>query len=197
MAKTKFILHGGMMRWQTDANKLYYQETVKSIVNPKVLLVYFARQDDEISELIKRDKNSFVWANPGLIIEFTVATEKNFVEQVMVNDIIFLAGGETQKLINTVIRTEINLGVVLDGKTLSGSSAGAYLISEWYYTNSGKEIRQGLGLLPIAVWAHYRAEEGTEFYLPETKEQEIKEELIAKIGDGELVLLREQEMIVR
>ncbi len=194
--KTKYILHGGMMRWRTEANRLYYHEMAKGMANPKILLVYFARKDDEIPELTKRDEGNFAWANPGINIEYTVATEENFLEQVKVNDVILLAGGETQKLIDAIKRTNIELKEAFEGKIISGSSAGAYLISSWYYTNSGKEVRPGLGLLPIAVWAHYRPEKGTEFWIPQDQEQEVMNKLKIKIGDGELVLLHEQEMVV-
>lgn len=194
--KTKYILHGGMMRWQSKFNKLYYQEMVKGVANPKVLLVYFARKGDEIPGLIERDKNNFTWANPGVKVEQTVAIEKNFVEQVRANDVILLVGGETQKLIDTVKRTEIDLKKAFEGKIISGSSAGACLLAEWFYNNSGKEIFPGLGLLPVAVWTHYRPEKGTEFWISEDQEHEVMNELRARIGDSKLALLHEQEMVV-
>ncbi len=196
MSKAKYILHGGIVKFQTEENKLYYQEMVKDLSNPTVLLVYFAREDSEVPKLTERDTNNFAWANPGVDIALDVANENEFIEQVKANDVIFFMGGATQKLIDAVERTGIDLKKALEGKIVSGSSAGAYLISKWYYTNSGKEIRQGLGLLPIAVWAHYRPDKGSEYYLSEDQEQVVKETLKARIRNNKLVLLHEQEMLV-
>lgn len=184
------------MRWQTEANRRYYQEMVKGLAQPKVLLVYFAREDDEIPGLIERDKNNFAWANPGVEIEYLVATEGDFAKQVQESDVILLADGETDKLIATVKRTGIDLKQAFEGKIVSGSSAEAYLIAEWYYTNNDREIRRGLGLLPIAVWAHYRPEKGSEYDISESEIETIEKEMLTHVSEDKFIKIPEQEMVV-
>jgi peptidase E len=195
--KTKYILHGGNERWQqTEANKLFYQEMVKGIKRPKVLLVYFARGFDKIPELFKKDKENFAWANPEIKIKFILAEEEKFVDQVKNSNVIFLVGGDTQKLLTTLKKINEDLKKIFENRVVAGASAGVYVLSKWFYTNSGKEIRAGLGILPIVAWAHYRAERGGIYWLSEDEITDIQKGLKEKIGDGKLVLLQEQEMVV-
>jgi len=49
---------------------------------------------------------------------------------------------------------------MLEGKTIAGSSAGAYVIgkySAFHDDESGGKIRKGLGLLPLRVVTHYES----------------------------------------
>ncbi len=102
---------------QTEANKSYYQEITKGLTKPKILLVYFARENEEVPEYIQRDKEYFAWTNPNLEAIFTVATEDKFVEQVRENNVIVLEGGKTSKLIDTVKRTGLDLKKLLKVKS--------------------------------------------------------------------------------
>ena len=60
-----------------------------------------------------------------------------------------------------VLKKYPNLKEVLRNKTIAGSSAGAYAIgrySPFHDDNSGGEVREGLGLLPLRVVCHYESE---------------------------------------
>ena len=46
---------------------------------------------------------------------------------------------------------------VILGKVIAGSSAGAYVLSRFFYTSS-HEIQEGPGILPIAIRCHYQGE---------------------------------------
>jgi hypothetical protein len=49
---------------------------------------------------------------------------------------------------------------MLEDKTIAGSSAGAYVIgkfSAFHDDESGGKVREGLGLLPLRVVAHYKS----------------------------------------
>lgn len=193
---TKYILHGGMLRPQTDQNRKYYHEIVKDIDAPKILLIYFPREEDMYEDLLNRDKQNFALSNPGKTFEYEIATIENLSEQIANCDVVFITGGETNKLLERIKQSNVDLKEATRGKVVAGSSAGAYLMSEWYYTNGGKEIRQGLGLVNVAAWAHYRADRGSEYWLSEEQIQGIEKELQEKIGDGEVVKLPEQEFVV-
>lgn len=193
---TKYILHGGMLRPQTDQNKKYYHEIVKDIHAPKILLIYFPREEDMYEDLLNRDKQNFALSNPGKTFEFEIATIEKLADQIVNCNVVFITGGETNKLLERIKESKVDLKEASHGKVVAGSSAGAYLMSEWYYTNGGKEIRQGLGLVDAAVWAHYRADRGSEYWLSEEQIAEIEKELQDKVPGQGVVKLPEQEFIV-
>lgn len=193
---TKFILHGGVMSPQSQSNKAFYEEMAEGIEKPKVLLVYFARESSEYDYLLNRDRDNFAWANPGKEFEFTIAESETFSEQIMNNDVLLIAGGDTERLFAAIKGTSVDMRELSKDKVIAGSSAGAYLISKWYYTNSGKEIRKGLGLINVAAWAHYRADRGNEYFVEDDQIAQIEQELKSKIDDGETALLHEQEFEV-
>lgn len=192
---TKYILHGGMMKHRSDSNKAFYKEMLKGVTDPSVLLVYFARGLDEYGYLYNRDKENFAWANPGIEVSFEIADEEEFTEQVKRNSIIFFGGGETQNLVDAVRRSSLDASM-LAHKAVAGSSAGAYLISRWYYANSKDEIREGMGWLPIATMAHYGSDPKYDYWLPQERLDVIEKRLQTKVDGGKVVKLPEQEFVV-
>jgi len=70
-----------------------------------------------------------------------------------------MRGGSTPKLLG-VLRKYESLKENLQGKTVAGSSAGAYAIgkySAFHDDESGGKVREGLGLLPVRVVCHYQS----------------------------------------
>lgn len=192
---TKYILHGGVTATRSETNRAYFREMVTGVHEPRVLLVYFAKEPDEYEYLYERDTGNFAWANPGVDIGFTIATQENLAEQIESHNVIYFIGGETQKLIDTVGVHDLSEDD-FDAKVVSGSSAGAYLLSRCYYANSRKAIFDGLGILPIAVWAHFRADRGHEYWLSEESIIQIENDLSDKVEGGPVVKLPEQEFVV-
>ncbi len=190
---TKYILHGGASAPQSEDNRLFYQEMVKDLTNPKVLLVYFAREFDEYDYLKNRDINNFRWANPEVQFTFAFANEDDFIRQVQEADAVFFAGGTSYKLIAALREQDVNLKQLFEGKIISGSSAGANMMSEWFYGYGAKEVGEGLGVLPITVFVHYKADKDTKFWLSDESTAEIEKELIEKSGRSEIIRIPEQK----
>lgn len=113
---TKCILHGGVMKVRSDTNKAFYEEMLKGVVDPSVLLVYFARGLDEYDYLFDRDTKNFAWAVPSVESRFEIANEKDLIDQVKRNNVILFGGGETKDLIDTVQRSGLDKSM-LNGKT--------------------------------------------------------------------------------
>lgn len=174
---TKYILHGGATSLQSEDNRLYYQEMVKGLYSPKVLLVYFARELHQYDALIKQDTDNFQWASPETTFTFLVANQDDFVEQVQWADVIFFGGGTSYKLIETIKNMNIDFARLFESKTVSGSSAGANVVSEWFYGHGAKEVGQGLGVLPITVYAHYKHPMVQSFGFPMRRLQKLKKNL--------------------
>ncbi|MEO6508631.1 MAG: hypothetical protein ABIO02_01640, partial [Patescibacteria group bacterium] len=61
---------------------------------------------------------------------------------------------------------------LIENKVVVGSSAGAYVLSKYFYSNGLKQIYNGMGILPIKVIAHYSRElEGVYNEIEEYKEE--------------------------
>lgn len=65
----------------------------------------------------------------------------------------YFHGGSTNKLLET-LRTYPDLKPLLEGKTIAGSSAGAYAIAQFGASHSEDAVREGLGLAPLRVICH-------------------------------------------
>jgi len=153
---TKYILHGGNTHTKSKDNNRFFQEIVKDCPDVcNLLIVYFSREENEWPELLKEDKENFISANPAKKINFVLASKdkQTFIKQVKQADAIYMRGGETVMLVNTLKGIK-NLKDLFSGKVVAGSSAGAYVLSR-YYIDSREDLGKGLGILPIKTFAHY------------------------------------------
>lgn len=153
---TKYILHGGKTSLKSADNKKFFQEIVKDLVSPiNLLIVYFARVESEWQKLLKQDKENFISANPGKVINFVLANKNKdiFINQIKEANAIYMRGGETIMLVNALKNIK-NLKELFKDKVVAGSSAGAYVLSR-YYIDSKDRLGKGLGILPIKSFAHY------------------------------------------
>lgn len=159
---TKYILVGGYPYKAADGGKAFYEELVAGFNEPaKVLICEFARSEDW-NELYEGDVNLMKELLPGKKLEFKLASEVGFAEEAKWANAIFLKGGSTDKLKDALTQgLDVQIETwkkLLDGKTLAGTSAGANVMSEYYYHLSQGNIEPGLGLLPIKVLVHYQSD---------------------------------------
>lgn len=193
---TKYILHGGANKFKTEDNLRFYREMINGYDNPSVLLVYFAREIDKYPELLDSDTQLFREVSPDKKICFTVASEDDFVSQAHSSDVLFFTGGSSYKLIDTMKKLNIDLENVFEGKTVAGSSAGANMLSEWFYGHTAKEVGQGLGILPINVFVHYNAEKNRPFWLSDERTHAIEDEIKYRSDNSMVHKIPEQKYIL-
>lgn len=154
---TKFILHGGFTRKDTESNRLFFKEFLHDVPrNGNVLLVYFASRTEgtvavsaeqiQKLEILSRDKN----------LKFIIADTENFLNQIRQSDAIYIHGGSTSKLLN-ILRMYPDLKLMVEGKTIAGSSAGTYALACFSPSHSEEVVREGLGLVPLRVICHYES----------------------------------------
>ncbi len=157
---TKYILHGGFTRIDNDLNRGFWAEVARDVPEDgTVLLVFFAAKEEDIPEKASSTIESIKTQANGKTLNFVVATEKGFLNQLTQADAVYIHGGRTPKLLK-VLKKYPDLKKYLDGKTVAGSSAGAYAIgrySPFHDDESGGEVREGLGLLPLRVVCHYES----------------------------------------
>lgn len=181
MIMTKYILHGGYTRQRNELNDKFFAEITKDVKeNSKILLVYFATDESNYEEFSKQEKNNFLRNSKLKSLIFEIATKDNFIEQIKESDVIYIRGGDTFKLLN-ILKQFPAFSNAIQGKIVVGSSAGAYILSTYFYSREKKKVFEGLKILPIATHCHH---EGN---------QKIVNLLKERGRDSELVLLADFE----
>ncbi len=158
MEKIKYIFHGGGARIESDSNTDFYRELVKDVPEDgTVLFVYFASRGDDYNERLMHDREQCIKVSEGKNLSFLVATEEVFIEQVAKADAIYLRGGSTQKLLDS-LKGYPNLRKHFEGKIVAGSSAGAYVLSTFYSSHYEDVASEGLAIVPVGVVTHFQSE---------------------------------------
>ena len=156
---TKFFLHGGNVNEPSESNRAYYRDIVASVgrSDVKVLCVYFARPEHRWDDSYAADRSNLQAAGSelGLHIQTTRAVYEMgaLLQQIADADLIFIAGGINGHLRET-LQNIPDLNSRLSGKTVAGISAGANLLAAFFYASTRSAVRQGIGLLPIALLTH-------------------------------------------
>jgi peptidase E len=155
---TKYILHGGETKVRNIHNRNFFREMVKGLNSPvKILDITFARKKKLWLEGYNKDKKKFLKAIKHKKLIFTLAKEKPEIlsRQIKSNEVIFIVGGSEMRYLVKELAKIKNLKRILKGKVVAGSSAGAYVLSRYYYTRLRGRVEKGLGILPIKTIAHY------------------------------------------
>ena len=119
-----------------------------------MLFVYFATERSKEEKKYKEDSariQSFVQEKKVVTMK---ATREHFMEEVEKADVIYIRGGDTQRLKST-LDTYPDFIRAIQGKVVSGSSTGAYVLSQYYFANSLGKVMEGYGCLPVGVICHY------------------------------------------
>jgi peptidase E len=185
---TKFILHGGFTRIDNELNRTFYQEILRDVPEGgKILIVLFAVDNPNTNknELFDSLAQKFTEQMSSKNILFTQATEVDFEQKLLEANAVYIHGGNTPTLLY-VLKNYKNIKEKFEGKTIAGSSAGAYALATYGTAHTEDHMRQGLGILPIRLVCHSESIE-----LPPSKTslkelQEIDTTL-------ELVILRDCE----
>ena len=156
---TKFILHGGFTRIDNELNRAFFREFLADVQDGgNVLMVFFASREDDPTDTFKELSERMQSEAADKKIRFVLATQERFLEEVQNADALYLHGGSTNKLLR-VLREFPLLEQYIQGKTIAGSSAGAYAIAKFGASHSEDTMREGLGLAPLRVVCHYESSE--------------------------------------
>lgn len=183
---TKFILHGGFTRKENELNQAFFEEFARDIPDGGTILqVYFASRTDDTSEAFKEQAAKVLEHSHGKDFNFAMATKEDFLTQLESCSAVYLHGGSTNKLLG-VLRTYPTLKPLMEGKTIAGSSAGAYALARFGASHSEEVVREGLGLVPLRVVCHYES--------PELPPSDASVSLLKKTApEIELVFLKDCE----
>ena len=151
---TKYILHGGFKPGAKQENDAFFSEILREAPKPaKVLLVYFAKESDRVEKNKLEDIEQFNKNKGDKILSFEVATEELFIEQVRNADIVYLHGGTTFKLLDS-LKQFSDLASLFRGKIIVGDSAGANVLCAAFYSLKNGP-GEGFGLLLFKIICHY------------------------------------------
>jgi peptidase E len=190
---TKYILHGGNTGRKTDDNKKFFHEITNDLLDPvRILCVYYAKEDkSKWPELFVNDQENFSSASPEKSLIFDMANDKTiiFIEQLKKADVIYMRGGNSTRILQEYLEKVPNLKNLWKGKVIAGSSAGAIVLSEYYYEN-GDEARpynKGLGILTIKSFCHYTEDQSDK--LMKLKEYGENVENVYTIPDEKFIII--------
>lgn len=188
----RILLHGGNSNKKSDKNDMFYRDIVQGVGKDtvRILCVYFARPEGRWENSYAEDQSIFraIGIETGIDVETTLATYdiQELLDVIAESDVIFINGGFKGHLKDTLLTIGVdNFCQMLQGKTLVGISAGANMMSKYYYSQSIEGVREGIGLLDIKLLTHYT---------PDRQEQMAK--LQAYEEDLPIITIAEEEYIV-
>lgn len=128
--------------------------------NGQILVVYFAKYKYRWPGMFKEDKEKFKRIAGKKSFELILASDNPdiFKKQLSGVKSVYIRGGKDWLLQRKLRKTKNNLPRLFSGKTIAGSSAGADLLSKYFYSIDTKKIESGFGILPIKIYAHYKSD---------------------------------------
>jgi hypothetical protein len=196
--KTIFILFGGNDRKSLDYGRQLSEEVAKHIPNPKILSCFFSWPEETWEQKAKVWKSWFSdHFTQGFIYDY--AKLDSFFEQIDAANVIYFHGGDTNLLFENLPNAE-ELRTHFDGKVIIGSSAGANMLSKYFWSSKRAVFGEGLGILDINVMAHYGTldHEGFKRTPEDWKREEaefqkrIGESVITRLPEGQFVVIEEE-----
>lgn len=158
--KTKYILHGGSAQTINTENDPFYAEILKDTPDTlKVLFVYFGNDPERNEERQKGNIEQFNRVKEDKKVEYKIAKEDKFIDQIKESDIIYIRGGSTPVLMEVLSKFK-NLSDAFKGKVVSGESAGMNSLAKYCFSKSGGGLANGLGILEVKTISHFDGVKG-------------------------------------
>lgn len=156
----KYLIHGGYYDEPLVTNDLYLSQltTYPNNNGNKVLLIYFAHPQTKWVELFEKDKRRISELSSISNLEFKIAEESTITQDIMQSSYINIRGGDSFELLKVMFRVA-NIESLFQNKVVAGSSAGAYMLSKYFYSNDYRKLGTGLGLLNTKIYCHYSADD--------------------------------------
>lgn len=193
--QTRIILHGGNSDRDTDKNNKFYNAVIESIDSEvvRVLCVYFARPERRWEDSYYDDQISFRRIEREMSREIETKLAKSsdpedFLRDIAEADVVFINGGIQGNLKETLLTIgEERFFEALQSKTLVGISAGANVLSKYYYSIATQGIREGTGFLDIKILTHYSEHDAKQLEMLKTHGEDLQ---IVTIPEEEYVIVR-------
>lgn len=157
---TKYILHGGAAKRDTEDNKKFFREITSNLSDSAtILVVCYAMKESCWDDVLNADKITFSSVSSEKNLNLVLADKKTsaFIEQIKNADVIYMHGGDTHVLKEYLDKIP-DLENVWKGKVVAGTSAGALVLAKYFYENDDDTYNEGLGIFPFKLFCHYTEE---------------------------------------
>jgi hypothetical protein len=186
---TKYVLAGGRDRHYPNFGKRLADLIHRDVAAPDILSCFFAQPPE------KRTEKQAAWApwfeeNFSFAKTITYAREGDFFEQVQKCDVIYIHGGQPQRLLETLADTK-RVEKTFAGKIIIGSSAGADYLARSYYSPARDAAQKGSGILALGVVVHYGASSFGATHYPPSRWENATKKVEAQLNGEPLILLPE------
>jgi len=154
---TKYILNSGGLKNHPEKAIKFNRAVVKGLgKNPRVLFCYFAVAREYWEEKFFNYTKRFLQSmSKGIEPEFELAFPDKFAEQLKNSDALIIHGGDDHLLLYWL--RQYNLPKIWKSKVVAGSSAGSDVLVESFWTYDWRQVKKGLGILPIKFIPHYKS----------------------------------------
>ena len=157
---TKYILNSGGLKDKTEKARIFNLEIIKNLgPKPRILFCHFAQPRESWEEKFQLYSQRFLDSMPSDIqAEVALAFPDKFVDQVKNSDAIIIHGGDDDLLLARL--KQYNLPALWAGKVVAGSSAGSDALVKYFWTCDWRQVKEGLGILPLKFIPHYQSDYG-------------------------------------
>jgi len=157
---TKYILNSGGLKNHPEKVDRFHSEIVQGLgSSPRILFCLFAAPrecwEEKFSEYSNRFLKSMI---VGIAPELELAFPDRFEAQVKNSDAIVIHGGDDNLLLHYL--RDYDLLKLWQGKVVAGSSAGSDALVKYFWACDWRQVKEGLGILPIKFIPHYKSEFG-------------------------------------
>lgn len=184
------ILSGGK---PTESERWVHALLRQAGSEAQIAFCLFAGETPELQTAMERGITEVIQRWAGKVrVSFQTLTPDTFKEVSAWANVVVIPGGDPQKL-QRELEPHGDLMQLWDGKTISGSSAGADIMCRRYIYLQDKTFHNGFGWVAANFIPHWQAE-GWEGWTAETW-QWAAAELAGKPGDAPLLTVREGEFV--
>jgi peptidase E len=157
---TKYILNSGGLNNHPDKIARFNREIVRGLgQSPRILLCYFATPRELWEEKFLTQSDKFQKSmDRGVNPKFELAIPDQFEEQIKNSDVVIIHGGDDNLLLSYL--KNYNLPTIWQDKVVVGSSAGSDALVKYFWTCDWRQVKEGLGILPIKFIPHYKSRYG-------------------------------------
>lgn len=157
--KTRYILNSGASTKYPQKTQKYIEEILRGLNENqivKILVCTFALQRELWESTLQKYAKSFEkYAPENMNMEFTLAAQEAFLEQVKKSDVVIITGGDDEILLYRLEKCDLKS--MFDGKVVATSSAGSNILSSSFWACDWRKCMVGAGILPIKFLPHYRS----------------------------------------
>ena len=157
---TKYILHGGASKKDTDDNKKFFRAITTNLPNSAtILVVCYMMEGKNWDEVLEADKKTFSRIAPNKNLNLVLADKQTsaFLNQIKNADAIYMHGGNTH-ILKEYLDKIPDLENIWKDKVVVGTSAGALVLAKYWYENDDNTYNIGLGIMPFKLFCHYSDE---------------------------------------